>query len=405
MTENSASADVVVIGAGIVGLGIAWAAIRSGFTVRLVDPNPASGATYAAAGMLSPVSEHYYHQEEMLNLSLASYDLYPEFIDSLPPLNPPLDFQNSQTLMLGVDSADRQSLFNLYQLQQQHGFSVQQITIDQARTLEPMLSPQISSAFSVTNERHIDPRALVVHLEAGIAHHASKHGWSEYIFREKAVELLHAIPDDFYSAVTGVRLHSGKEIVASEVVVANGLGAPDLAGLPGHLSLPIRPVYGDILRLRVPSHLQPFLTAVVRGWVHGVPLYMVPRADGTVVLGATQREDDNAGVSIGGVYRLLRDAQLLLPVIAEMELVETTARARPGTPDNMPLLGRVNGDDGSDISGLIIATGFFRHGILLMPIATEICRRLLTGESAAEWNIFGPDRFSKIPVGVHDEQN
>ncbi len=403
MTKNSASADVIVIGAGIIGLGIAWAATRSGLTVRLVDPHPASGATFAAAGALAPISEHYYHQEEMLKLSLASYELYPEFIHSLPPLDSPLDFQNSQTLMLGIDSADRQSLFELSQLHQQHGFSVQPITIEQARTLEPMLSPNVSSAFSVANERHIDPRALAAQLEAGIADHARKHGWSEYIFREKAVEILHAIPGDFNSAVTGVRLQSGKEIVASEVVVANGLGAPDLAGLALHLSLPIRPVYGDILRLRIPSHLQPFLTAVIRGWVHGIPIYLIPRSDGTVVLGATQREDDNPGVSAGGVYRLLRDAQLLLPVIAEMELIETTTRARPGTPDNMPLLGRVCGDDGSDIAGLIIATGFFRHGILLMPIAAEICRTLLLGASATEWNIFRPDRFSKMTIGGGDE--
>ncbi len=133
-------------------------------------------------------------------------------------------------------------------------------------------------------------------------------------------------------------------------------------------------------------------------------MYVVPRSDGTVVIGATSREDGSAGVSAGGVHQLLRDAQVLLPAVAELELLETTARARPGTPDNAPLLGRVADARGTDIPGLVLATGFFRHGVLLTPIAAHITTELLHGRSDPAWDRFRPDRFSPAlhPRRFHD---
>jgi glycine oxidase len=127
--------------------------------------------------------------------------------------------------------------------------------------------------------------------------------------------------------------------------------------------------------------------------VHGVPVYLVPRTDGTLVIGATQREDGSGVVSAGGVYQLLRDAQALVPAVSELELIETTARARPGTPDNAPFLGRVGCSNG-DIAGLIIATGFFRHGVLLTPVAAQYCLQLIEGIADDRWRNFRPDRFS-----------
>jgi glycine oxidase len=132
--------------------------------------------------------------------------------------------------------------------------------------------------------------------------------------------------------------------------------------------------------------------------VHGVPVYLVPRSNGTVVIGATQREDGSSAVSAGGVCQLLRDAQALVPAVSELELIEVTARARPGTPDNAPLLGRVSQTGGAtrgdDIPGLIIATGFFRHGVLLTPVAAQYCLQLIEGNADQRWGRFRPDRFS-----------
>jgi glycine oxidase len=203
-------------------------------------------------------------------------------------------------------------------------------------------------------------------------------------------------------SVVGASLAGGGTVLATETIVANGLQAGDLGGLPDGLDLPLRPVHGDILRLAVPQHLQPLVTSTVRGLVHGVPVYIVPRQDGTVVIGATQREDAlSDAVSAGGVYQLLRDAQALVPAVAELELLECTARARPGTPDNAPLLGRVPaapgsaGDKAGHVPGLIIATGFFRHGVLLTPAAAAICAGLLDGHADPRWAPFSPERFSR----------
>jgi glycine oxidase len=118
------------------------------------------------------------------------------------------------------------------------------------------------------------------------------------------------------------------------------------------------------------------------------------------VIGATQREDDLPGVSAGGIYQLLRDAQVLVPAVAELELLEATARARPGTPDNGPLLGRLRARDGADVAGVVVATGFFRHGVLLAPLAAAICRQLLDGSTDPRWDRFRPDRFDHSPASL-----
>ncbi|WP_449373630.1 glycine oxidase ThiO [Arthrobacter psychrolactophilus] len=357
--------EVAVIGGGIIGLGIAWEAQRAGHRVTVIDPAPASGATFAAAGMLAPVSELHYQEDELLALTLASAARWPDFVASLPA-TAETGFNTSPTLVLGGDPADRKALADLRDVQLAHGLEVTQLTIREARAQEPLIGPQISCAYKVEQDHQVDPRAMAAALrtalqDAGAAASGSE-GAAPTFLEVSAVELLHEDPSDSFSRVSGVELADGRLLQAREVIVANALGAPGLAGLPEGLALPIRPVYGDILRLRVPEHLRPLTTATIRGIVRGLPVYIVPRADGTVVIGASSREDGSAGVSAGGVHQLLRDAQVLVLAVAELELLETTARARPGTPDNAPLLGRVAGADGKDIPGLIIATGFFRHG-------------------------------------------
>ena len=388
--------DVVVVGAGIVGLGIAWTAVRSGRTVAVVDPSPASGATYAAAGMLAAVSELHHQEEDLLELTLASAALYLRFVESLG-VPAWVGYRATSTITVGADAADRRSLADLREVQARHGLAARPLTIREARALEPLLSPRLSCAFSIEADHQVDPRMLAARLESAIAETVVQHNRAPDPFiRQKAIGLLHEHPADAASRVTGVSLADGSTVTAGEVIVANGLAAAELGGLPDWLTLPLRPVHGDILRLRVPDRLRPLLTATIRGLVRGLPVYLVPRSDGTVVLGATQREDGSAAVSAGGVHQLLRDAQVLVPAVVELDLIEITARARPGTPDNAPLLGRVARGPGrsGDIQGLILATGFFRHGVLLTPIAAEHCLHLLEGGAGTRWARFRPDRFS-----------
>ncbi|MFP3459318.1 glycine oxidase ThiO [Arthrobacter globiformis] len=401
-------ADVAVIGGGVVGHGIAWEARRSGRSVVLIDEAPGSGASWAAAGMLAPVSELHYQEEGLLELMLESSARWPEFAATLTT-GEDAGYLTTPTLAVGADPADRRALMDLRDVQRSHGLEVEPLTIREARSREPLLSPAISCALDIPADHQVDPRRLVRAIAAGLAGHRQETAAAEgYAVREHAAGLLWD-----GGRVSGVRLAGGGTVRAAETVVANGLAAAQLQDLPEGLHLPLRPVYGDILRLRVPAHLQPLLTATVRGMVRGVPVYIVPRQDGTVVIGATQREDGVPGTSAGGVYQLLRDAQVLLPAVAELELLEATARARPGTPDNAPLLGRVPAggprsglepgqEYGTDVAGLIIATGFFRHGVLLTPAAAVICRQLMDGIRDPRWAAFRPGRFSRglqDPVG------
>ncbi|MFL4472976.1 glycine oxidase ThiO [Paeniglutamicibacter sp. MACA_103] len=392
--------DVAVIGGGIIGLGIALEAQRAGHRTMLIDPDPAAGATFAAAGMLAPVSELHYQEEDLLSLTLASAARWPDFAQTLGA-ETGLDtgFRTSPTLALGADAADRAALGDLREAQARQGLGVTRLSTREARELEPLLSPHISAAHLIEMDHQVDPRAvaraIMARLEAvGAERDAAAPG--QTLVRSRATALLHEDAADSGSRVTGVLLADGTEVRARETVLANGLGAADFGGLPDSLVLPLRPVYGDILRLRVPEHLRPLTTATLRGMVRGLPVYVVPRGDDTVVIGATAREDGNPGVSAGGVHQLLRDAQVLLPAVAELELIETTARARPGTPDNAPLLGRVASGGGTDVPGLLVATGFFRHGVLLTPIAAHIIVELIAGRSNPSWDRFRPDRFSPV---------
>ncbi|ASN21002.1 glycine oxidase ThiO [Arthrobacter sp. YN] len=396
--QTPLQADVAVIGGGVIGLGIAREARRLGRSVVVIDPAPASGATFAAAGMLAPVSEFHYQEEDLLELMLESSRLWPSFAASLTCGGQDTGYRTTPTLAVGADAADRRALGDLRAVQLAAGLGVEPLSLRDARNREPLLSPQISSAFDIPADHQVDPRKLAACLLSGLARHeASDSTWvsdaaNGFAVASSARRLLWDA-----GRVSGVELESGAAVHSTETVVANGLGAAELEGLPDGLSLPVRPVYGDILRLRVPEHLRPLLTSTVRGMVRGVPVYIVPRDNGTVVIGATQREDglsaSSNAVSAGGVYQLLRDAQALVPAVAELELLEATARARPGTPDNAPLLGRVAGSRG-DVDGLVIATGFFRHGVLLTPAAARIVGGLINGSSDPRWAPFRPDRFA-----------
>lgn len=405
-------ADVAVIGGGVIGHAIAWEARRSGRSVVLIDDAPGSGASWAAAGMLAPVSELHYQEEDLLELMLASSGLWPAFAGDLALAGAgETGYLTTPTLAIGADAADRRALMDLRAVQQASGLVVEPLTVREARSRESLLSPAISCALDIPADHQVDPRKLVACLQEVLAVHEPGAGTAVagarggFAVDQRADALLW---ED--GRVSGVALAHGGTVRAGETIVANGLQAASLEGLPGGLHLPLRPVYGDILRLAVPQHLRPLLTSTVRGMVHGVPVYIVPRQDGTVVIGATQREDALAGtgdgaVSAGGVYQLLRDAQVLVPAVSELELLECTARARPATPDNAPLLGRVpvsapgtgyagNPGNTGNIAGLIVATGFFRHGVLLAPAAAAICRDLLDDRTDPRWGALSPARFS-----------
>lgn len=369
---------VVIAGAGIIGVLTAWELRRRGVAVTLFDPAPAQGATRAAAGMLAPVSEVQYGQEMLYPLMLASAAEYPRLIAELAESTArPLGYLRTRTIVLGVDNADRTALANIQQLQRKFGMDIEEISVAGARRLEAALSPRLTGAFLIPGDHQIDPRQLVSGALDAVCRPGAADGPPAELLAQTVVSLA---LDSGGRRVTGVVTDAGNRVEADAVVLAGGVDAATVDRLPEGLRVPLRPVYGDILRLRTPARLllpgeTNLFTSTLRAQVHGLPVYLVPREDGGIVIGASSREDDLRGPNTGGVFRLLRDASAVVPAILETELIEVMARARPGTPDDLPVIGV-----DPEVPGVVMSSGYFRHGILLAPLGARLTADLVTGE-------------------------
>lgn len=373
--------EVLVIGGGVIGLSVAWQLTSEGAAVTVLDPAPGSGASRAAAGMLAPVTEAHYGEEELLALNLESAATWPGFAVRLErESGEEIGYDPSGTLAVAFDASDREALEELHRFQSSLGLPSRPLGASACRELEPALAPGIRGGLDVPGDHQVDPRRLAAALlsacEAG-----------GVTFRREAVSSLLCEKGRFRGAAT----EAGEHCYADRGVLAAGWQSGLIAGLPEGLRPPVRPVKGQILRLRLDPRL-PRPTRTIRALVRGFSVYLVPRRDGELVCGATVEElGPDTRVTAGPVYSLLRDAQAVLPSLYEAELVDAVAGLRPGSPDNAPLIGP------SGLPGLVFATGHYRNGILLAPLTGRIICELLRGgdeEAWSEWPAFDPRRFS-----------
>ncbi|MEU5008960.1 glycine oxidase ThiO [Streptomyces sp. NPDC021749] len=382
-TATTGHPDVLVIGGGIIGLVTAWRAAGRGLTVAVADPAPGGGAAYVAAGMLAAVTELHYGEQTLLGLNLASARRYPRFVEELEEAaGQPTGYRRCGTLAVALDADDRAHLRELHALQTRSGLDSQWLAGRECRRLEPMLAPGVRGGLRVDGDHQVDPRrlahALLVACErAGVVFHRTR-------AQRLTVDAGRA---------TGAQLADGTRLSAGRTVLAAGSHSGRLAGVPEEVRPPVRPVKGQVLRLRLPdmpAGSPAFLSRTVRAVVRGNPLYLVPRENGELVVGATSEELGwDTTVTAGGVYELLRDAHELVPGITELPLVESCAGLRPGSPDNAPLLGP------TELPGLHLATGHFRNGVLLTPVTGDVMADLLTtGSLPDEARPFSPARFT-----------
>jgi glycine oxidase len=379
----SRSADVLVVGGGIIGLVTAWRAAGRGLRTAVVDPAPGGGAAQVAAGMLAAVTELHPGEEELLALNTASARAYPAFVAELSEATgADLGYRRCGTLAVALDADDRSQLRELHAVQSAAGLTSQWLSGRECRRLEPMLAPGVRGGLRVDDDHQIDPRRLAAALVTACA-------GAGVVFHRQRVERLVTRRE----RAAGVLLADGTELAAGRVVLAAGSLSGRLAGVPEEVLPPVRPVKGQILRLTVPPGRGPFLSRTVRAVVRGGQVYLVPREDGELVLGATSEELGwDTTVTAGGVYELLRDAHELVPGITELPLVETRAGLRPGSPDNAPLLGP------TALDGLLLATGHHRNGVLLTPVTGEVlAHALVHGELPAAARPFTPLRFARLP--------
>ncbi|GAA4923126.1 glycine oxidase ThiO [Streptomyces coeruleoprunus] len=382
----SRTSDVLVIGGGIIGLVTAWRAAQRGLRTAVADPEPGGGAARVAAGMLAAVTELHYGEETLLGLNMASARRYPGFVAELEAATGlDVGFRTCGTLAVALDADDRAHLRELHALQRRCGLESEWLTGRECRRLEPLLAPGVRGGLRVDGDHQVDPRrlaaALVVACErAGVT-----------LLRTRAERLRVE-----HDRAAGAALADGTEWAADQVVLAAGSHSGGLGGVPDEVLPPVRPVKGQVVRLTVPPAYAPFLSRTVRAVVRGSHVYLVPRENGELVVGATSEELGwDTTVTAGGVYELLRDAHELVPGITELPLAETGAGLRPGSPDNAPLLGP------SALPGLCLATGHYRNGVLLTPVTGDVLAAYLTtGELPDEAAAFTPARFSSVSVGA-----
>ena len=317
--------------------------------------------------MLAPASESWFGEEALLRLNLLAVDRFRAFAAALEAATgTDVGLRRDGTLAVSYDAGDRAVLARSAALRRAYGLPVEELDRAQVRRLEPFLSADVQGGLLAADDWSVDNRRYLAALHQAVR----DAGVRQVTGRVVRVETV--------AAGAGVVLDDGTTIAADVVVLAAGAWSGSIEGVPEPVR-PVRPVKGQLLRLRLPERMPPVLQRTVRGTVRGYDVYLVPRADGEVVVGATVEERGfDRTVTAAAVHDLLRDAMALVPVVGELELVETCVGLRPGTADNGPVVG------GTDVPGLVVATGHYRNGILQSAATAEAVMALVDGAPLPE---------------------
>jgi len=336
-----------------------------------------AGATSSAAGMLAPTTEADAREPALLDLGLAAARAWPAFAAELAAAaSRDPGYSRCGTLVVARDRDEAEALERERALRERLGLEVSRLRPSAARELEPALAPALRLALEVPGDHAVDPRALAAALAEAARAAGAK-------LRTGAALERVLVEDD---AIAGIELAGGERIVAPRVVVALGAWSGAVPGLPDRAQVPVRPVKGQWARLRDPSG-----PGLLRRIVRMAGAYLVPRGDGRYVLGATMEERGfDTSVTAGALFELLRDAAELVPGTSELVIEETGAGLRPGTPDNLPVVGR------GALDGLHWATGHHRNGILLAPLTGDLVLAALAEPDARPPGIAAadPGRFA-----------
>jgi glycine oxidase len=368
---TSSAFDVAVAGGGAIGMACAWRAAERGLSTVVLDAGDAA-AWRVAAGMLAPVTESQFGEHALLELNLRGARDFAQFCAELAEASgedPGL--RTTGTLAVARDADEAEMLERLLAFRRGLGLEVERLRPSQARRAEPALAPTVRLALDVPGDHSVDPRRLVGALAIAFERAGGT------LRRGARVVALEA---------DGVRLEDGELVRAEQVVLAPGAHAARIA-MPDEARVPVRPVKGQTLRLRDPHG-----PGLIDRTIRGIDAYLVPRADGEYVLGATMEERGwDTAPTAGAVYELLRDMSEVVPGVLELEISELLAGLRPATPDNLPAIGH------GTVAGLLWATGHYRNGIVLAPVTAALIAGALTGEPAPDWAApTDPLRFAQV---------
>ena len=372
---------ILIIGGGVIGLGIGWQLAKSGASVTIYEQAEAGrAASWAAAGMLAPLAEAHTEEPELLKLGCQSLALYPQWVRELEAdAEMPIGYRVEGTLIIGLEPDDTHQLRHLYASQQDLRLSVEWLTGRAAREIEPALSPRVTAAIHCETDHQVDNRLMVKALQRAYQRYGGA------LHENNAVESIQIEN----GIATGIKTQDGEKYNGDVIMLSAGCESAQIQGLPDAIRPPVRPVKGQMLALQMEDGIT--VKNVIRTVRARYPMsvYLVPRTDGRLIVGATSEEMGfDTRLTAGGVFELLRGAWEAVPGIYELPLLETWTGLRPGSRDNAPILGE------TPIENLIYATGHYRNGILLTPItAYEVSKLVLTGETSETIAPFRLDRF------------
>lgn len=350
--------DVAIVGAGLIGCGIAYELAKRGARVTVFDrAEPGRAASWAGAGMLAPYSEEL-TDRALLALCDASLRAYPAFVAELRErTGVDARLQMTGTLHVALDDAAAAALPARAAALAGCGADAELLDRGGALACEPMLGRAVRAAVRVANEGAVDNRRLFRALAGAAADLGVRFAAGGAVALECDAR-----------RVRGVRTAHGFTAAAA-VVNASGAWAGELEGVPSAARVPVRPVAGEMLALAVP-----------RGLAHGLVwsdfTYLVPRDDGRLLIGATVCERGfDERVTAAGMHDLLAVALRVAPALGAFSVVETWAGLRPGSHDGRPYLG------GTAVDGYFVAAGHYRNGILLAPATALALAALVAGET------------------------
>jgi glycine oxidase len=375
ITVSSYRPKTVIIGAGVMGLGIAWRLAQAGCSVAVYDRAEAGrGASWAAAGMLAAAVETEPGEEALLALTLESQRMWPDFARELEAISGiSVGYRDEGTIVVALTRDDAEQLRFTFDFQKSLGLDLEWVSGAEARRREPHLRPGISGAVFSPRDHQVDNRRLV----GALAKAARKAG--AILCEHDPVREVEIIGGRV-AAITERR-----RVDADIIVLAAGAWSREIAGIPAPHLPPVRPIKGQMLALEM-DPASPLLQHVV--WLPRG--YLVPRRDGRLVVGGTVEErgfDDR--ITAGGLLALIEGAWRAVPGIEELPVAETWVGFRPGSRDDAPMLGP------SGVDGLVVATGHHRNGILLTPLtAKAVSEFVLTGHLPEAVRPFTPERFS-----------
>ncbi len=368
---------IVIIGGGLAGLSVAYELSKhtQQKLVILEAGKLGSGCTTKAAGLLTPVTEMQLKDDPFLPIITQSLNYYPGFVNELTHKHPQqVDFKNDGNLLCAFDSDGERDLARIVDFKKTLGFEIVELSREQLQSKEPFLSQRVQSAFFAPHEGAVDPIALVKVLKQELSASTNCR-----VLENTAVTGI-TLQNNRIKAIT---LANGELLACSHVVLASGL-QHNIPELQASFPVPLRPVKGEAVSILTPPNS---LNHPVQIY-HRYPVYLCPRSNGEIIIGATVDEKNDEDNTAGGILDLLFAAWQVLPMIAEHKFNGAWAGRRPTTPDNYPIAGRTN------IDNMVTLLGLYRKGILLAPyLGAQVAKLLLDKPTDLNWSTLRYDRF------------